>query len=839
MAVRIPVGVAADRSLSTVFEPLIAASARAQAQLRSDAEATAAFQDKSYARAVAAAENAADAAVAAAERVSTTRQRAAELAAAGDARAAAKASAAVDKAAVAAEKAAAKSTAARVRLAAMALSVEAKATAQMEAVFSKTYDKGVAEAEKAARKTADAAEKAAKKEIQAAEKASAAKIKADERASAAAIKLLDRRLAAEARAEAAEQRRAQRHVTRVRERYFVEQQREGERTDRERTSRMMGVGREAAQTFAGVARRGMQVGGEILRGTGVSFDIGAAIARRGQLESAAVAISNAAYKEGGERMDPKRLVQLAREQGQKYSLDPSTVLGGLAAYQEKTGDLPTAMAGLEGLTRLAKATNTSLDDMISAAGDVGTALGDVGQQFKTPEDKARAIERVMRGIAAQGQEGAVEIKALSVQMAKLAAASGFFTGDREENLRKMGALVQLSRQAGGASSSIQAATSIAAFVNTLRTPARRAKFAEAGVDLEDKATGMLKDPFEIIRESLRKTGGDTDKMKKLFANVLGDKPVTALAIAYKQAGGGEAGIAEVNRQLARFSGVMTSSQIQSNIDLSEKTTASRAQKFQNQLDTIAASLAERVLPAMEKLAPKALEVADALSKMVSIAAENPGKAIVLAIVASIAKAQIGASIASAIPGLLSGAGGMAGAAAAGSLGLAGKAGLVGLAGAAGYGIGSLLAPYIFEPIFGGKEKGAEEASAAEARRLNLLGKADAEKRRTGKVSADTLGEIERMRAETEARVKAAEAPTSVLGAMFSTEKTIGQAGAEQADAANLKGLRADLARLIAVTEANKPPKSVTVDNMPAAGAGGAAPVAGAGTSNTSAPVVAQ
>jgi hypothetical protein len=397
-------------------------------------------------------------------------------------------------------------------------------------------------------------------------------------------------------------------------------------------------------------------------------------------------------------------------------------------------------------------------------------------------------------------------------MAKLAAASGFFEGSSEKNLEKMGALVQLARQGGGASSSTAAATSISAFVNTLRTPARRSEFKAAGVEIEGKG-GMLKDPFEIIKDSLKATGGDTDKMKKLFASVIGDKPVTALATAYKKAGGGDAGIAEVDRQLNRFSGSMSEKQIQSNVDTASGTTASKAQAFQNQLDLIAASLAERVLPALEKLAPKALEIVDALGRVIGWAAENPKSAIAAALVGSIAKAGIGDILSKGVESLMSKAG-------AGSLTIAVAAATF------------MLGKTAIDEITGKKDAAVTASVEDEARRGNLLGKASYESRHGG-VTAETRAEMEKMEAELQARIKGAEAPTSTLGALFSTDKTLKTSATEQADATKIGDLKADLARLIAVTEANKPPKVVSVDNLPP----GASPTAGAGTSNTGAPSV--
>ena len=139
--------------------------------------------------------------------------------------------------------------------------------------------------------------------------------------------------------------------------------------------------------------------------------------------------------------------------------------------------------------------------------------------------------------------------------------------------------------------------------------------------------------------------------------------------------------------------------------VSKGTTEGRAQAFQNQLDLIVASLAERVLPAMEELAPKALEVANALGKVVGWAAENPGHAIVAAIVGSIGKAAIGNMVGTALENALKTAG-----AAAGGKGL-------GLAiGAATIGVtaGSILVAKLQEDVGKGREAATGQIATNEA-----------------------------------------------------------------------------------------------------------------------------
>jgi hypothetical protein len=440
---------------------------------------------------------------------------------------------------------------------------------------------------------------------------------------------------------------------------------------------------------------GGRVAGELASGFGVSFDLSSAMQRGSRLERMAVDITNAGNRGGqgafGRASQPKDLEARARDIGNKYAFDPTQVLSGLGQYQALTGDLGTGMAGLEGQARLAKAFNVDLDKMVASAGQVGAAIGEVGEgkEFETVAQKAAAVEDVLRTLTAQGQEGAIEIGNIATQAAKLKAAGGRFEGSTAESIKRMGALAQLSMQLGGSATATQAATSVMGFANTLATPARRAQFKEMGVDI-DSATqkGAFADPFEIIKRSLKATGGETESMKKLFGNVVGERAVLALTTTYNKAGGGEKGLAAVDEQFKRFSGTVTDAQINENLGRALNTTEAKAQLFQNRLDQIAASLAGKVLPAFEKMAPSVEKVVTALAGMIAWGAENPGTLIVGAIVGSITKAGVGIVVGEALKALIakSAAGGIGGGGGGAGkvLGAVGAIGAIGALGYAGY-----------------------------------------------------------------------------------------------------------------------------------------------------------
>lgn len=486
-----------------------------------------------------------------------------------------------------------------------------------------------------------------------------------------------------ARDQARRQEAAQQHVARIKDRYFADQQRSEERANAAKERDAVRTAEKIARSEAAVAKRALEdrkqavrqiandsfnnvtavaskaigLGKEIAGGMGVNFSVGAGVARAVQLQRMAVEIVNAGNRGAvGEDRNGKvaALQDQARAVGNKYAFDPTKMLSGYAAFQAKTGDTETASAGLDRFAKLAKAMNVQLDDMISMAGEVSSKLED---GFKPGEQRAQKVYQIIKALTAQGQEGAIEIVALAKETARIGGGAGFFKGDVGETIIKLGSLAQLARQTGGANSAADAARSVAAFVTTLKTPARRKAFDANNVEYKD-STGAFLSPFEIIKNALKATQGDTEKMNEMFKSSLGTKPVDALAKEFNRAGKGDAGLKAVDALLAKFSGSVSEDVVNENLGRAMNTTESKAQIFQNKLDVITASLADRVLPAFERLAPTVEKTMQAFADVVSWSANNPGQAITLAIVGSIAKASLGPMVSKAVVDMIAGKAGV-------------------------------------------------------------------------------------------------------------------------------------------------------------------------------------
>jgi len=535
-----------------------------------------------------------------------------------------------------------------------------------------------------------------------------------------------------------------------------EQERSG-RSRREVFARRFSGG--VMRNTAGAARWSTRAAGDLARGAGVDFSLANSISRAQSLGTGAVNLSNAGFMAGksgpaGVRQDPMALIAEARRVGDVAGIAPGDAMAGLQGFVKSTGDLATGRAVLEDMARLSKATGANLDEMVAAAGKVSVAFGDAATSEEEAKKRAEQVADVMRVITGQGKLGTVEISDLATQMAKLSASATQFAGDRGKNIATMGALGQLAQE-GGASSPQMQATSVSAFVNTLKTPARRERFKEYGVGL-DAAGGKLRDPQEIIIDAIKAAGEDADKWKRMFGNVQGERGLTGLRTRYLEAGGGATGEAAVR---AKFTELGSGAAIGRDEEAesfrrSMETGATKAQQFQNELDRVAENMAGQVLPALQKLGPSAISLATTLGNVATWTAANPKIAIGLAIGASIAQAGIGALVRGAIEAALKGGAGMPGAPGSSALGAAGAALAITAAAVTITAAGVTL----IDQAANWNDQAQRDDIALGIRTQNLENS-----RRAGNWSPEKQTEAAGMVAELKARIASAKAPGGTFG----------------------------------------------------------------------------
>lgn len=364
----------------------------------------------------------------------------------------------------------------------------------------------------------------------------------------------------------------------------------------------MGIGRAGASLAFGVGR-------DMARGYGVDTSLSSIFGKNADLEEAAAKLSNAGIvandPRNKSRVDTGTLMREALTVGKSAGMDANDALEGLNQFVGKTGDLATGRDILAKMAVLSKATGTELSDMVSAAGDVALALGDV-------PNKGAAIENVMRSFTAQGKLGAVEIKNLSKDMAKLAAQAGMIEGDVGKNIIMMGAFAQSARAHGGAATATIAAGSAASLISTFQTPARIHAFQHiTGKDVFDKKTGKMRNTESLVLDALRAAGSDQEKWNDIFKNVQGRRAVAGYQSTFLAAGGGEEGIKAVEREMERMREAMIrDEEVMNSFAQQMDTGKSKAEVFNQTMRESALKLQEALLPVAQEAMPsfvKAIE----------------------------------------------------------------------------------------------------------------------------------------------------------------------------------------------------------------------------------------
>lgn len=411
------------------------------------------------------------------------------------------------------------------------------------------------------------------------------------------------------------------------------------------------MGRGAAGAIAGGARNVAGLGAGIL-GIGGGFAVAGAV--QSQMSAQAVA-SNLANQAGRPELKGDLLKQI---QGQK-GLSAEEAAGGASAFQALAGDIEATQRVLPMLSELALASGSSIEDLGAAA---GSAFAQIRRDVSDPIEQMKRLADVMRLVAAQGQQGAIEIRDLGREMPRLAGVASKFVGDKDKNLGAMAAFSQIAVERGGAANAAQAVSGVEAMVRQLG--ARGTQLERMGVkvfkrDTKGRRVG-LQDPTETVIGALKATGGDIPKLQKIFGEE-GMRGIEGLRSTFTQAGGGAKGEAAIREQFARFSKTMTAEDVsgraRSRLEDPDLRFKEQVKKFNMEVGSrLMPVVTNSLLPALEKLAPHIANAADAAAKFAMWFAENPIKGIGAAIAAAAAKdiaiAGVGKGISSAVEGLI-------------------------------------------------------------------------------------------------------------------------------------------------------------------------------------------
>lgn len=477
-----------------------------------------------------------------------------------------------------------------------------------------------------------------------------------------------------------------------------------------------------------------RMAGGIARGAGINVDIGSMIGNKISNEKSATDISNAGFVRGasgaaGQRQDPADIYKETKAAADATAMSQEDALKGLRQFVDKTGDLKLGRDVLKDMGKYAKATGTSFEDMVSASGEVALALGDT-------DHKAEKVKGVMLAIAGQGKLGAVAMHDMANNLAKLAARSHEFHGSVTENIATLGALAQSARMGGGAKSASQATTSVGAFLDVFSKNKRVKEYtALTGKTRNTKDSGgKMANPEELILEMLNASKGDEMKIQKVLGSTQATKAMRGFTNIYNEAGGGDKGLKAVADEFDRIKrAAMNEEQIQEDFALAMKTSESKVQLFNNKMQDVADKMADKVLPALESLAPTAITVVDSFASIVSWLASNPFAIIPTALAAAIAKSGAEQVIRAGVESIFKDISGQTGGKSPGALGNASAGLTIASIAVTAFYVGKMFIDETYQK----KDKAVSDDIGAENKSLNIEGTLSKEIA-AGKVSPEIL-----------------------------------------------------------------------------------------------------
>lgn len=381
--------------------------------------------------------------------------------------------------------------------------------------------------------------------------------------------------------------------------------------------------------IGGIARYGMaaasylrRAAGTYVHSLGVETDAGAYMARNVGDETRAQQISNAGYMpgQGGANsmlVDRERLLGQTRDVGIGTGTERGELLQGLQKFVGLTGDLALGRNMLKDMAVLARATGSDFTEMAAASAEVSNHLGDV-------PDKGAATLAIMRQITGEGKLGAIEVRDLARQMAKLASHANQFKGGTAENIATLGLVAQEAKLRGGATNAAQATTAVVRFTEELTKSSVQKHLGKAGIDVfTDKSNTQLKSFDDIVKSMLHWSRGDLKKLDQIMPSSIGKKALGGFAAIYNETSGTDAQkIAAVTDEFQRLRDAqLTQDEVIRAFNASMTTSEAKAKVFNERMAALAEQVQGALLPAFERLAPKVVEATQALAEMFT---EKPG-----------------------------------------------------------------------------------------------------------------------------------------------------------------------------------------------------------------------
>jgi hypothetical protein len=546
----------------------------------------------------------------------------------------------------------------------------------------KEFQQLAKQTEKWKRDEARAVEKGAQQAARAAARGAQLELREKERGEREKLRLVERSLREETRAK--EQAAAQAERIAQREAAAVA------RAQQQQYSRRRTLGRNVGGAVTGAVGRTLgtvaSIGGAAM-GIAGGYSVADVVQGRFAAERAAAQLINATTTSGAapQGATVQNILGQAGAVSQQTAMSKEEVVSGALAYSRKArgGDFAGAMSNMGFFAKMAKVTGANIEDIAGAAG----TLQSQNQNLKAPE-----MQQMLLDVYAQGKAGSMSMVDVAKQIGTLSSTRSAYAGDAATNQRKLLALGQLAAPEGTVE---EAGT----FIKDLtieagkhrKSTAKTKGLEEMGVKYDKY--GRIASPENLVTSVFKGTGGDITKIEALFG-ARGTALFRALQPAYTAAGGGEKGLAAVQKTMASVtSATMTGEDLEKQLAVVMNTSA---EKFATASEKVKEAIEEKLVPYLDRFAEKlndpqfmanVTRFIDGLGRLAEFVVNNPFKAVGALIAVNITKdlagAAIGEAVKSALVRLLAGSAvpvpGVGGAAAGGAGGAAKGAAGVGAA----------------------------------------------------------------------------------------------------------------------------------------------------------------
>lgn len=417
-----------------------------------------------------------------------------------------------------------------------------------------------------------------------------------------------------------EHEKALKHVAKIKDRHFLDEQRKDERASRrhealaQRRARNEAAAR--AQVRASRVDTAMSIGGAIkdkavtaavTGGMLAGGLIGGATRESFQTRELANRVSINAGLTGQKISREELQARFESVAGATPGMRSQDVAGAALEYQGKTGKVLDT-GELQAMATAASAFGAEIKDIASAAAAVGKKFDIQGPA---------GISEALAIIGAQGAQGSFEIKDAAGQYDRLTAAAGSFgIGKGVGAVSRLGGFTQIAREATG--SSEEAVTSIENVFTKLQDSGVQKRLKAAGVEMFDKE-GRAKDLPSLLPEIIAKVGGkDIVKKKGELADLFDARGIRALRPliqAYADATmSGKDGVKAMTDKISEASNT-TDALARMNEAAAQAQTDSSAQ-LQSAWEALKTQTTDALTPALAELVPQLVTMVPAVQSIV-------------------------------------------------------------------------------------------------------------------------------------------------------------------------------------------------------------------------------